>query len=115
MAYQISDITNEPFQRHIVLTPDGEITLTIRFYPAVEIWAMDVTYFDRSVYGIRLSASVSLLRDFNFPFDFLVLIADNSGIDPFRVDDFANGRCELYFASRKEMFELRGIEVPNEV
>jgi len=112
MALQILNITDEPHQRHTILTDDGEITLMLRFLPAVQVWYMDVEYNGAEARGIKLSAAVSHVRGFNFPFDFVLSLTDGSGIDPFRTDDFVTGRCELYFVTREEMFTVRGIEVP---
>jgi hypothetical protein len=112
MATQITNITNEPHQIHTVLTDDGAVTLTLRFLPAVEIWILSVDYKGILANGVKLSAGVSHLRAFNYPFDVAIVLTDHSGIDPFKADDFSSGRCELYFAGRAEMFKIRGIEVP---
>lgn len=109
---QVENITADPFQRHTLLLEDREVTLELRYLPAVQIWIMNVEYNGRAQRGIKLSASVLHLRSFNFPFDFTVVITDNSGIDPFRLDDFADQRCELYFVTPAEMTQIRGAEVP---
>lgn len=109
--HKINNITTDPFQRHTLLLDDKELTLELRFLPAVQIWIMDVEYLGRWQRGVKLSASVLHLRSFNFPFDFTVELTDGSGIDPFRLDDFADQRCELYFVTPAEMIEIRGQEI----
>lgn len=108
---RVENITAAPYQRHTLLLDDQELTLELRFLPAVQIWIMNVEYLGRWQRGIKLSASVLHLRSFNFPFDFTVDLTDDSGIDPFRLDDFLNQRCELYFVTPEEMTELRGQEI----
>lgn len=106
---QIINITNEAHQVHTILTDDGNITLTLRFYPMVESWLIDVTYGTKSVYGVKLSLSVLHLEKFNLPFDFTV--TGTGGIDPYHEDDFKSERCALWFINADEMEEYRGIEV----
>jgi len=84
----------------------------LRFLPAVQIWIMDVSYRGDDQNGIKLSAGVHHLRNFNYPFDFTVVLTDDTGIDPFRRDDFETGRCELYYITPAEMEQVRGLEVP---
>ncbi len=48
----------------------------------------------------------------NLPFDFIVEDQSNNGIDPFRIDDFSEGRCALYMLEAAEMGEIRGDTVP---
>lgn len=108
--YKLSGITDEPYQAHTLLLDEGEAVLELRFLPAVQIWIMSVTHGEKVRTGIKLSASVYHLRSYGFEFDFVVTLTDGSGIDPFRVDDFASGRCEIYFVSPEEMQVVRGQE-----
>lgn len=108
--HKIQNITDEPFQRHTLLMDDDEAILELRFLPAVEIWVMNVAYKGKERNGSKLSANSYHLRSYNFPFDFTVLVTDDSGLDPFRVDDFQTGRCELYYITPEEMKQIRGQE-----
>jgi hypothetical protein len=108
---RIQNITSEPIQRHTVLLPDGEITLTLRFYPRTQIWAMDAEYRGWAVYGLKMSLSVLHMLSQNQPFDFTVIDNSNSGIDPFQRNDFSSGRCELIMLERDEIRQIRGARV----
>lgn len=112
MATQITNITDESVQRHILLVGDEEITITLRFFQTVEIWTMDVGWRGETFYGFMLSLGVLHIRALNWPFDFFVAATDNSGLAPFRLGDFAEARCELYFVGAEEMQQVRGVEVP---
>lgn len=109
---QVENITADPHQRHTLLTDAGQVVIVLRFLPVVQIWVMDVEHEGRAQRGVKLSASVLHIRSFNFPFDFTVVLTDDTGIDPFRRDDFETGRCELYFVTPAEMVDLRGLELP---
>jgi hypothetical protein len=47
----------------------------------------------------------------NYPFAFTVTDNAKLGIDPFRLEDFSDGRCTLYMFERSEVAELRGYDV----
>lgn len=112
MALLIENITSETDQVHTIISEDNEIGLRLRFHPAVQIWTMDITFAGQAVYGIQISIATLHIRGVNWPFDFAAEVTDNSGIPPFRVDDFANGRARLYILTRAEMLQVRGLDVP---
>lgn len=108
---RITNITDEPIQRHTIIFEESEITLTLRFFPRHEFWAIDIEYSNYQVFGIKLSIGVLHITSGNMPFDFVVVDASNNGIDPFRRNDFSDGRCNLYMFEREDMIEIRQGEV----
>lgn len=106
MAIQITGITDEPRQRHILLVRDEEITLTLNFYAVSEFWSFDVSWRGETFHGFMMSLGVLHIRALNWPFDFFVAVNDSSGQAPFRQGDFAEGRCDLYFVTEEEMQAL---------
>ena len=108
---QILNITDESNQRHRVLFEDDEVLLKLRFNTTVQTWTIDVSYKTFQIFGIKLSLSVLHFRSSNQPFDFFVI--DNSGedLDPFKIDDFINGRCSLYILDADDMESIRGTVV----
>lgn len=105
----IENISNEAYQIHTIIFEENEIELVLRFYPTIQIWCYDVTYKENSVNGIKLTAGVLHMRSRNLPFDFI--IETTEGIDPFRIDDFSEGRCSLYMLTRADMETVRNAEV----
>lgn len=112
MAFQITNITDEPSQRHTLLAGDEEITLTLNFYEVTEMWCFDVAWRGVQVNGFMISLGCLHIQALNWPFDFFCSVADGSGMAPFRLGDFSEGRCEMYFVTAEEMIERRGLEVP---
>ena len=108
---KVNNITSDAIQRHTLLVDDLEVSIQLRFLPAVEAWFLSVGLNNRLLHGVKLSASVLHMRGYNYPFDFAVRLTDGSGIDPFKLDDFETGRCELYYVTKDEMEALRGLEV----
>lgn len=112
MAVKINNLTDEMKQRHIILFEESEIVLILKFNPSAQIWTIDVTYKDISIYGYKLSLSVSHFESKNLPFDFVVEDATGEGIDPFKKDDFSQGRCLLYMLETDDMEIVRDAPVP---
>lgn len=107
--HKIEDVTDEPHQRHILIMEDAsEAVIEIRFLPAVQMWTLSASYNGRSQSGLKLSAAAYHLISYGFPFDITVSLTDDSGISPFRVDDFSTGRAELYFITPVELAMVRG-------
>lgn len=109
---RIQNITNETFQRHTILLDEFEVIMKLRFYPKSQIWCFDAEYKTQAVRGIKLSVGVPHIVSQNFPFDFAVTDRSNNGLDPFRRDDFSEGRCYLYILDPADMEIIRGVEVP---
>ncbi len=109
---EIMNITNDPFQRHTIITPDGSIEIKLRYYPRAQFWTLSTKYKDVSCKGLKLSLGTLHLRSRNMPFDFIVIADTNSGIDPFTREDFATGRCRLLMLEKSDMESIRAQPVP---
>lgn len=107
---ELVNITSDPFQRHIVLLDEEEITIDLRFYPTIQQWFFDISYKTKAVNGVKLSLGVLHINNTNMPFDFIVVDQSANGIDPFKVDDFMD-RCRLYMLDSSEMETFRGVPV----
>jgi hypothetical protein len=69
---------------------------------------MSVTYNDKTINGVKLSAGVLHMRSRNFPFDFIVEDTSAAGLDPYKPEDFTTGRTIMYLIEPDEMAEIRG-------
>jgi len=112
VAIEIINITDEPGQRHTLLEGNEEITLTLNFYEVTETWTFDVAWRGVKKNGFMISLGCLHIQALNWPFDFFCVTTDGSGLAPFRLGDFSEDRCELYFVTAEEMIERRGLEVP---
>jgi hypothetical protein len=108
---EITNITDEPNQRHIIPLNDSEIIFDLRFYPPIQQWTFGLEWGDKTVKGVKLSTGVLHITNTNLPFDFIVTDSSNFGVDPFRIDDFQVGRCALYMLEPDEMEQFRGVPV----
>lgn len=112
MAVRIENITNEAIQSHVVLLEGKEINLELRFLPVAEMWMISVEYQGVKATGFRLANNVLHMQSTNYPFDFIAVDQSERGLDPYRIDDFSEGRVNLYMLQRADMEEIRGQDVP---
>lgn len=111
MPFKIDHLTSDPHQRHTILFAQSQIDLDLRYHPTIEMWAIDLTYKSRAIYGVKLSLGVAHVRSYNWPFDVAVVDSSGSGIDPFSIDDFESGRCVIYMLDAADMELIRGVPV----
>ena len=110
---QVTNLTDEPIQRHTVIFEESEIVVKLRFFPRHQFWAMDVEYGPFQVFGVKVSVGVLHITSGNQPFDFYATDSSGNGVDPYRRNDFASGRCRLYMFNRADMLKIRrGEAVP---
>lgn len=104
-------IGTEPKQKITLLYEDTTITLDVTYRPTIESWTMNITFRDEElVNGKKLVMGIPLLKQFNKPFDIVCKENQNTGIDPFKQDDFQD-RVSVYLLERDDLIELRGYDV----
>jgi hypothetical protein len=108
---QLTNITSDALQRHALIIGEKTAILTLKFIESSQIWVFDIEYEGFTKYGFKLSLGVQHLNNYNWIFDFVILDTSNSGIDPFKLDDFESGRIELYMLEQNDLLELRGYDV----
>ncbi|AUR84247.1 hypothetical protein NVP1052A_18 [Vibrio phage 1.052.A._10N.286.46.C3] len=96
----------------------GLVQLNLIYSEVVGMWRMNVTFTradsnepERPINGVKLALSTTHFQHRNWPFDFAVVDTTGTGVDPYAANDFAIGRCELYFVTPKEMILIRGVDV----
>lgn len=109
---EIMNITDYPFQKHTIITPDAPVTVELRYYPKAFFWTISVRYKEKVVNGVKLALGVLHMRSQNLPFDFIVEDKSNTGVDPFKADDFSSGRSRLIMLERADMESIRREPVP---
>lgn len=109
---RVINISDEPIQDHHILIDGVLVDVQLRFIPVVQCWFMNVTVGDKSINGVKLACSTLHIQHMNLPFDFVVYVTDETKVDPFRLDDWITGRCELYVVTSDEMESIRGGAVP---
>lgn len=109
---RVVNISDEPIQDHHILIDGVLVDIQLRFMPTIQCWFMSIKVGEYIMNGVKMSGSTLHIDYMNLPFDFLVIVTDESKLDPFRIDDFVTGRCELYVVTAEEMAQVRGGQVP---
>ena len=105
---QVDNLSDEAVQATKVLLDDGSIlTLTLRYMPTVQRRTVDVSHTDLTVNGVNLCNHPNILRQWrqNIQFGIACLAAD--GVDPVYIDDFLNGRVNIFVLNASD---VAGIE-----
>ena len=67
---------------------------------------MNVSYNDRVYNGIIISLFPNLMRQWRHLLPFGIACAAADGVDPFDIQDFSTGRCQLYLLDDADILEL---------
>lgn len=112
--HRIENLTKDDNQKHTIIYDDLDIELQLVYMSMVQSWTLNVRHGVKEIKGIRCALGVYLLKAYNFVFDLIFLDTDQLGIDPFRLEDFSDGRVELYFVTPKECETIRGYKLEME-
>lgn len=94
---QIDTISDEANQLIQVVLDTGEtVQLTLVFRPAVQRWSIDVLGPTIQIDGLNVCTFPNLLRSWRQVINFGLACVSIDGSDPFQIDDFSMGRCQLF-------------------
>jgi hypothetical protein len=100
----IDNITDQAYQTiHIVMDDSTVIDMNLKYLPAQQRWAYDITYGDKSIKGNILCNHPNLLRQWRriLPFGLACSVAD--GTEPILIDDFTSGRVQIHLLTGDEI------------
>ena len=104
----INSIQDSGLQNFLIPYLDDTIILDLRFSSTVESWFADIEYKGVSYKGECLTLGVLSFESTPFPFRVMIEEKNQTGIDPFRLDDFITERCLFYIVSLDEAEVIRG-------
>lgn len=103
----IDKLTAEARQQYNIVGEDGEeISLLLWYAPTQQSWYFDITSGDFTLEGAQLTTSPNILRSYRNLLSFGFTVTSVDGLDPFYLDDFINGRIQLYLLSRDDVAEM---------
>lgn len=105
-------LSNDPYQSHILAYEDKKIEIIVRYLITVSMWYLDVLIDDVAlIKGIAMGCGTVILNQNNTPFGFYLVDNSTLGIDPFRLEDFSEGRVSFLLLERVDMEKYRGYDV----
>ncbi len=100
----IDNITDQASQLTRIILEDGTLmSLTLNYHPTVQRWVADISHPDLTVSGINLTQNPNVLREWRNLINFGLACVAQDGVDPFDVEDFANGRVQLLSMNQSDV------------
>lgn len=100
----IDRITDDAIQTMILTGNSGQrINLSMRYMPSQQSWFMDVYYGSFAVFGVRVVASVNMLRNYKDIIPFGLACTTEQGVDPYRISDFSNQFAKMYLLNSDDV------------
>lgn len=94
---QVDNLSDDADQLTRVVLSDGSLVVIELFYrAATQRWTADVTRGTFTVNNINLCVHPNLLRDWRNVIPFGLACTSTDGGDPVLLEDFANGRVQLF-------------------
>ena len=103
---QLTEITDEANQEHIVKVITGELfTLQLFYLHRNESWQANIIYNDNTINGIKINQSVNILRQYKNILPFGIACYSDYNTDPFLLEDFAQNNYFLGILTADEVIE----------
>lgn len=104
---EITTLTNSPNQLHrLVLENNETADFTLRFCPRVISWYYDIQYNSTTINGVKVVLTPNSLRQFRRVLPFGIAFYSDSQVEPFSIDDFANGRIKMGILTADEVKQI---------
>lgn len=101
---KIVNISNEPKQ-HIQLVTDNrdDVDFYLEYKPRVESWFFSFKWKNIEAKNLTVCLHPNILRQFKRIIDFGIGFKSDTKIEPFSIDVFTSGRCELVLLNQSEV------------
>ena len=104
---QITGLSASPKQQFKLQTAGGDIvTFDFYFFQSQIGWFFDISFGNFKSTGLRLVNSLNVLSAYFNILRFGLMVEVPDGAEPYFLDDFINGRVNLYFLEEDEVKQL---------
>lgn len=101
---QITSLTNSPKQRMtLVLENNDAVDFSLYYLPRQQSWFYNFTYKNLTVNGSRVVLTPNTLRQFKHIIPFGIAFLSDDNVEPFSLEDFANGRVGMYILNSEDV------------
>lgn len=108
---QVTSITNDSKQLMIIPLDNnkGNVEFRLYFMPTQYSWYYDFTYNNYTSNGNKVVLSPNALRHLRKMLPFGFAFQAEGDIEPFSINDFANGRIQMYVLNENDILEVEQI------
>lgn len=104
---QLTGLSAEPKQRFMVQIEGGDVaTFYFYFLPTQIGWFFDIEYGNFKSTGLRLVNSPNIIGQYFNLLRFGLACVVSDGAEPYFLNDFINGRVQVYITSEQEVKEI---------
>jgi len=99
-------------QRLTTTASNGDVVVIVLFYDAAtQNFKIDVEWNDFILRGTRVFSSPNLLNQYENIIPFGLAVVTTGGGEPFLVNDFSSGRCNMYLLTPEEVVDVNDFYV----
>lgn len=111
---QITTITAAPKQQHTLVLENNETAdFYLEYCGRMESWYFSISYNNTVQNCIKAVLTPNALRHLRRIIPFGIAFISESQVEPFRLDDFAAGRVQMYVLNSEDVAEIEQ-EIYNE-
>ena len=104
---RITNVTNNPKQHIILQNENGEdIDFYLEYKPRVEGWFYSFKYNELETKNLQVCIHPNILRQFQRNIDFGVGFMSTNNAEPFSVDAFSTGKCEIFLLNKDDVLNI---------
>jgi hypothetical protein len=105
---KINNLTSE-YKQSLSITLDGKITfiLTLEFMPQQLGWFYSIQHKTTTLRNKKLKVATNILYQYQNTLPFGIMCVTADGYEPYFIDDFTDGRVELYVYDQNEFEQLK--------
>ena len=105
---QITSITGDSKQRFTITLDDnkGSVDFRLYFMPTQYSWYYDFTYNNYTSNGNKVVLNPNALRHLRKILPFGIGFQAEGNVEPFAVNDFVNGRVQMYVLNESDIQEV---------
>lgn len=106
--FTITSLTEEPKQKHTLPIEGGydDAEMTLEFKETQQAWFMTLTWGERSVSNLRVSASPNVLSQYKSSFPFGIMVFTENFQDPLTLEAFTSGGASMSVMTEAEVVEV---------
>lgn len=107
---EITEFTTSTYQTcKLPLETRENVDFSLRFAPSQNSWYFDFSYNDIISNGNKLCLGFNILRTFKDRIPFGLMVLADHDIEPYKIDDFAEGRVKIYVLNQDEVDEIESV------
>lgn len=109
---RITELTQDAKQKFSLIGElNQRIEMELYYLPTQRSWFFNLSYDDLTINGAQLVAHPNILKSYEDRLNFGIACISETNLDPTFVDDFIEGRINIYLLNEEEKNSIDGLLV----